>query len=174
MSTRAFTCHPTLTTTGPVPFKIQTTELVVINSSVPKGVGPHPRVLKCMDDYYLLPRSPESPTLQMQQRHESASLAVGISGSLRARHAAQYASTKGEFEYQTIVRLTFDHDTTWFSQQTQGGASSGCSNPSTSKATISNTLKKLVSQCVVHQSSINYLTNVAINLESFSWHPGWG
>ncbi len=39
------------------------TELVIIQSSIPKGVGPHPRVLKRKNSLYMLPRSPKSPTL---------------------------------------------------------------------------------------------------------------
>ena len=39
-----------------------TTELVVIQSSIPR-TGPHPRVLKRKNSLYMLPRSPKSPTL---------------------------------------------------------------------------------------------------------------
>lgn len=40
------------------------TELVTIESSVPRGfnMGPNPRVLKRKNNYYMLPQSPQSPS----------------------------------------------------------------------------------------------------------------
>lgn len=40
------------------------TELVTIESSLPRGfnMGPNPRVLKRRNDWYMLPKSPQSPS----------------------------------------------------------------------------------------------------------------
>ncbi|KJA12628.1 hypothetical protein HYPSUDRAFT_210303 [Hypholoma sublateritium FD-334 SS-4] len=44
--------------------RLVTTELVFIQSSIPRGVGgPHPRVIRRKNNLYMLPRSPESPIL---------------------------------------------------------------------------------------------------------------
>ncbi len=46
---------------------LQLMELFDIKSSVQKGEGPYPRMLKRNDDRYVLPRSPESPTLRTKR-----------------------------------------------------------------------------------------------------------
>lgn len=40
-------------------------ELVVINSSTPRGVGPYPRTVGRKKTLHKLPRSPHSPTLRI-------------------------------------------------------------------------------------------------------------
>lgn len=103
MSTRAFDCRSETSPSaggggialgggiafGPVDFPA--TELVVINSSPWRG-GPNARVLKrtARGNHYNLPRSPESPTLQMLMRRK---LVAGPT-----RQAKQRVLTNGEFK----------------------------------------------------------------------------
>lgn len=69
--------------------KIQTTELVFINSSRPRVAGPAAKATRRRGDYYMLPRSPISPTLYRRTH------APPISGSLAARRKSDYILTKG-------------------------------------------------------------------------------
>lgn len=69
--------------------KNQTTELVFINSSRPRIAGPTAKVIRRKEEYYMLPRSPTSPTLLRRTRIPPTS------GSLTARLKRDYTQTKG-------------------------------------------------------------------------------
>ena len=69
--------------------KNQMTELVFINSSRPRTLGPKAKVTNRRKDYYMLPRSPISPTLFRRTQ------VPAISGSLASRLKSDYILTKG-------------------------------------------------------------------------------
>ena len=66
-----------------------TTELCFIKSSRPRMAGPTAKVISRKDEYYMLPRSPTSPTLLRRMRFSP------ISGSVAARLKSDYIRTKG-------------------------------------------------------------------------------
>lgn len=82
-------------------YRCPMTELVIINSSVPKGIGPYARVRKRKDNYYVLPRSPESPTLRILQGRTAASPLRGPRG-LRANCKKDYILTTSNGELYLI------------------------------------------------------------------------
>ncbi|KAF9471606.1 hypothetical protein BDN70DRAFT_901209 [Pholiota conissans] len=78
--------------------RLQTTELVTINSSAAMGIGPYPRVIKRKDNRYMRPRSPQSPILQWK-----SPTVERISGSATARRAHDYVLTKvAELEVEAL------------------------------------------------------------------------
>ena len=80
----------------------QPTEVVYITSSVYKGGGPQPRVLKRRDKTYMLPKSPESPTKREKQRPGSRSTLTP--GSVHRRTKDRFISVDGES--QLIQNMT--------------------------------------------------------------------
>ena len=77
------------------------TELVFINSSRPRlGDGPAARVLKRKDGYYMLPVSPQTPTLRGRPGEDSLS---GIEAANSTKK--NFISTEGEVVFGSFFRL---------------------------------------------------------------------
>ncbi|KAF9473555.1 hypothetical protein BDN70DRAFT_937346 [Pholiota conissans] len=70
--------------------ELPATELVVINSSIPRGFGPNPRVFRRRNGVYILPRSPQSPTLDIRRVPKPAAVVE----SRKGRRANDYTSIK--------------------------------------------------------------------------------
>lgn len=68
------------------------TELVFINSSRPRlQDGPVARVLKRKDGHYMLPSSPQTPTIRGQKQEDF------ISGSEDVKRKKDFISTEGKY-----------------------------------------------------------------------------
>ncbi|KAF8200973.1 hypothetical protein BJ912DRAFT_921532 [Pholiota molesta] len=106
------TCHQTSPRArGPdllpgAPYRCPTTELAVINSS-PRGVGLNARALRrtTRGVHYMLPRSPESPTLQMLRRRQ-----LGASPTLRVSGGTALSLSARQPQPQRVLTNAFpDH-----------------------------------------------------------------